>query len=74
MNSLRRFLGLAPSRPMIDLEYHDEIIQEMGAVITQLKRGDPLSRMVRGTWRATDSNESVDMDLDLSEHKVVASD
>ncbi len=71
MSSIRRFLGFPPKRPTIDLEFHDEIIHNLEEVIVKLKAGDPLTRMVRGTWRAADSDESVDMDLDLSEHKVV---
>ena len=71
MNSLRRFVGLPSKAPTIDLAMHDEIIHELEKVITKLKNGDPLSSMVRGTWRAANSDKSVDMDLDLSEHKVV---
>ncbi len=71
MDNVRRFLGMPPKSPMIDLQHHDEIIHNLETVINKLKKGDPLTRMVRGTWRATDTDESVDMDLDLSEHKVV---
>ncbi len=71
MNSVRRFFGLSPKAPMIDLQMHDEIIHGLEVVIKNLKKGDPLTRMVRGTWRATEGDETVDMDLDLSEHKVV---
>ena len=50
MNLLRRFLPHDPSK--VDLQKHDQILQQMQDVTNKLRTGDPITRMVRGVWRS----------------------
>lgn len=51
MNLLRRLFGPLDVQP-VDLQRHDEILQDMRNITEKLRTGDPITRMVRGVWRS----------------------
>lgn len=51
--------------PATDLAYHDRIITDLNRALERLPKGEPITQMVRGTWRAEDGDETVEMDMAL---------
>ena len=53
-----KFLSVLKRRDSVDLERHDQILREMKQVTENLRRAEPITRMVRGEWHNGHDEES----------------
>lgn len=50
--------------PPIDLRRHAEILEDLRNITEKLRSGDPLTRMVRGTWNNDQGKDDATEDRD----------